>query len=130
MVAVLRNPDQTIKTFSERGEDFNLSPGETLEDVNMSFANYAARLRISAGGLSGETLRVAAGSPDVPVTITCPGRETIPILVNDEVRDITLVDGVGSFSLPVSQPAVYILKPYEQTLYCPAGEALMVVVVE
>jgi hypothetical protein len=130
MVTVLRNPDQTIKTFSERGEDFNLLPGETIEENNLSFANYAGRLRISAGGLCGETLRVAAGSPDVMVSITCPGRENIPILVNDEVRDVALVDGQGSFILPVSVCTTYIIKPFEQTIYCPAGEALMVVVVE
>jgi hypothetical protein len=130
MVTVLRNPDQTIKTFSERGEDFNLLPGETLEENSLSFANYAARLRISAGGLCGETLRVAAGSADVVVSISCPGRDNVPILVNDEVLEVSLVEGQGSFTLPVSVCAVYIIKPFEQTIYCPAGEALMVVVVE
>jgi hypothetical protein len=130
MTMILRNADRTIKTFSERGEDFTPQPGETLEEVEMSFASYAARLRISAGQCRGETLRLPAGTGAVQVQVACPGEENVLLEVNNDVQTIPLRDGSGSFLLPVEDGCAYMIRPHDRVRYCAAGEALMVVMVE
>ncbi len=63
MITLIRNPDGTLKTFAERGDDLSLAPGETLELSPLTFEQFAARLRLLVDGRGGETVRVPAGSP-------------------------------------------------------------------
>ncbi len=130
MVAILRNVDGTIKTFSERGEDFVLLPGESLEGMDLSFAAYAGRLRLSAGGRSGETLFVSEGMSSIDVQVDCPGQPAISLDINHEEREVALDAGRGSFSLALKSGATYIIRPHDCTQYCAAGEAVLVIVVE
>jgi len=129
MVAVLRNIDLTIKTFSERGEDFVLAPGETVETLDTGFAEYAGRLKISAGGRSGETLFLPAGSAEVEVLVDCPGKQSVTLEVNKDEVVIPLADWRGRFVLPLVDGTTYVIQPRYRKMYCAAGEALMAVVV-
>jgi hypothetical protein len=130
MVTILRNPDHTIKTYSEKGADFMLAPGEYLEEVEGSFAAYAGRLKISAGGCSGETLVLPAGTSAVEVRVTCPGRGSVTLEINNEEKGVTLQDGAGSFQLPLEDGKSYLIQPHDRREFCAAGEALLAVVVE
>jgi hypothetical protein len=129
MVSIIRNADNTIKTYSEKGEDFFLAPGETMEEVEGSFADYAGRLKISANGRSGETLFLPAGTLEVEVWVDCPGKNCIALEINNEEKSVMLADGRGSFSLPLVDGMSCIIRPRDCREYCPAGEAIMVVVV-
>lgn len=129
MVAIIRNADNTIKTYSEKGEDFFLATGETMEEVEGNFADYAGRLKISAYGLSGETLFLPAGTPEVEVRVECPGKNCISLEINNEEKTVILAEGRGSFWLHLVDGMSCIIRPSDRMEYCPAGEAIMAVVV-
>jgi F420-0:gamma-glutamyl ligase-like protein len=95
MITLIRNPDGTLKTFAERGDDLSLAPGETLELSPLTFAQFAARLRLRVDGRGGETVRVPAGSPEVTVEVLCTTGETVSIAVNGLTEDVALTGGRG-----------------------------------
>jgi xanthine/CO dehydrogenase XdhC/CoxF family maturation factor len=130
MVTILRNPDHTIKTYSEKGADFVLAPGEYLDEVEGDFAEYAGRLKISACGRSGESLVLPAGTPAVEVRVSCPGRTSVVLETNNEEKEITLENGAGSFTLALEDGKSYLIRPHDRREFCAAGEALLAVVVE
>jgi len=128
MIYLIRNADRTIKTFMEQGADCILQPGETLEIAAGSFADYAARLKLSVESRSGETVQCPVGA-DVSVQISCPGQATVALEVNGAAQEIVLENGLGQLVLNGEQPGIFEIRPADRTLFCAAGEAVLTVVV-
>ncbi|MBA4375278.1 MAG: hypothetical protein C0401_03780 [Anaerolinea sp.] len=130
MTHIIRNSDLTIKTFTERGDDIVLAAGETLEFSPLSFTDYANRLKFSLAGRSGETIYIPAGSPDLIVSVSCPGEASIALMVNGMPETVTLTNGIGSLTLSAEVPGLYIITPAYKTRYCPAGQATLFIEVK
>jgi len=128
MIYLIRNADRTIKTFMEQGADCVLLPGETLEIAAGTFADYAARLRLSLDGRSGETVQRPAGA-DVTVQVSCPGQASVALEVNGAAQEVVLENGLGNLVLSGEQPGTFEIRPADRTLYCAAGEGVLTVVI-
>jgi len=129
MVAILRKADGSIKTYAEKGEDFILSPGETMNIIEESFAEYSNRLTISAGGRSGETVTLPSGTQAVQVQVSCPGEISVALNINNEETEVFMVNGWGNFQLPLEDGKTYLISPCDRLKYCAAGEAILAVIV-
>ena len=129
MIYLIRNADGTLKTFMEQGSDCVLAPGETLELQPGNFADYAARLRLSVDGRSGETVTRPQGT-DVTVQVACPGQISVALEVNGSTQDVVLEGSLGQLVLSGNQTGTFELRPADRTLYCAAGEAVLTVVIE
>ena len=101
--------------------------GETIEEVDMPFVAYAARLRLSVDGRRGELIRVPAGTGGVTVRVECPGEPAVRLTVNGEEREVALENGAGDLVLSCAQPGRYVIAPADRVRYCAAGEAVSVV---
>jgi hypothetical protein len=86
-------------------------------------------LKISAGGQSGETLFLPAGFPSIDVLVDCPGETSIILFINDEEKTVVLEDGKGGFLLPLADGTQTLIQPRDRNDYCPAGEAILAIVV-
>ena len=52
MITIVRSADGTIKTFSEReNNDYNQALGETIEHLDCTMEEYAARFTLSCNGV-------------------------------------------------------------------------------
>jgi hypothetical protein len=129
MIYLIRNSDRTIKTFMERGEDYMLQPGESMEVLAGEFADYAARLRIAFNGVSGETIKRYHGSGDVSVQVLCPGQSLVDIEVNGVVETLALINGAGQLVLSAEVPGTFFIQPTDRVNYCAAGEVVLTVVI-
>ena len=127
MTYIIRNADGTIKTFMQRADDLVLSPGETIETSPLPFLEYALRLFLSAGGVSGETISVAAGAPDVVVDVSCPLEQAVDIDINGTIEHLVLDQGMGSLQLGTGVPGSFIIQPADHRAYCPAGNSILTV---
>jgi hypothetical protein len=127
MTFIIRKADNTIKTFTARGDDVSLGEGETFEESPLTFVEYAGRLRLSLGGSSGETLTVPFGAPDQVVTVTCPGEASVTLLVNGVSEAVPLINGTGTVTLSAEVAGRYLLTPADTTKYCPAGESVLII---
>lgn len=127
MITLIRNPDGTLKTFAERGDDLSLAPGETLELSPLTFAQFAARLRLLVDGRGGETIRVPTGAPEVTIEVLCPGSTEVGIAVNDVTETVALSNGRGEIQLSAETPGVFQLAPADRAAYCAAGESILTV---
>ena len=128
MISVIRNKDGTIKTFSQTSDqDAVLAEGEAYEVVNTSFHEYASRLILSCAGRSGETLRVARGSGDLVVEVTCPNQTLVAIDINGSVETLPLVNGRAALLLGTEEAGVFVLKPADEAKYCAAGQSVLVI---
>jgi hypothetical protein len=127
MTYVIRNSDGTIKTFAERGDDVSLQNGETVEQVGLSFDEYANRLKLSVNGKSGSTIKAAVGSEDITVTVSCPGESSVELAVNDLTETVTLTKGTGLLTLSAGIAGIFLISPSNKGKYCAAGEAVLVV---
>ena len=125
MITLIRNPDGTLKTFAERGDDLSLAPGETLELSPLTFEQFAARLRLLVNGRGGETVRVSAGAPQVTVEVLCPGSTNVAIAVNGLAENVALTGGRGEIQLSAETPGVFQLAPADRAAYCAAGESIL-----
>lgn len=127
MIYIVRNSDRTIKTYLEKGDDYVLQPGETMEGLSMSFQQYAQRLRLTAGGRGGELVRVPKAPGTVDVKVEAPLTAEITLLVNDLVETVALTGGVGTLKLGTAQAGLFVIQPFDRTTYCAAGGALLAV---
>jgi hypothetical protein len=130
MTTIIRNSDGSIKTFTERGDDVALAPGETMEESPLSFAEYASRLRISLSGRSGETITIPTGSPDQTISVSCPGESSVTLFVNGFSETVPLVNGAGTLTLSAEVPGRYIILPADSAKYCAAGESVLILEVK
>jgi len=128
MISLIRNSDGTIKTFSESLDSKEvLVPGESLEYVNTSFAEYASRLILSYAGKSGETIRVPQSSGNLTVEIHCPGESSLSIDINGSVEPLLLIEGQAALLLGTEEAETFILKPADTRKYSPAGQSILVI---
>jgi hypothetical protein len=127
MTIVIRGNEGVIKTFMESASGYVPEPGETLEEVNLPFAEYARRLRLSVDGHSGETIRIPAGVGFVNVRVECPGEAAVSLMVHGEIQVVELEDGVGGLAVPRDAPGRFVITPADRVTYCAAGEAVSVV---
>jgi hypothetical protein len=127
MTTVIRDKAGLIKTFMESSTGYVPEPGETMEEVAVTFAEYAGRLRLFVDGRSGETVRVPACDQTANVRVECPGEQAVSLAVNGENKEVVLEDGLGSLSLSCSVPVRYVIAPADRVKYCAAGEAVSVV---
>jgi hypothetical protein len=124
MIYLIRNADRTIKTFMERGDDSALQPGETLEVVNKTFIEYAARLRLSVNNRTCEMVQAAIGET-VTVIVQAPGHESIDLLVNEQSVNVSLTNGEGELTLTNPIPVQFLIAPADRVNFCAAGEAVI-----
>jgi hypothetical protein len=127
MTAVIRDSAGNIKTFMQTSAGYVPEPGETLEEVDVPFTDYAVQLRISIDGRSGETVRVPVGSQAVNVRVECPGETAVTLLVSGETQVVALENGDGSLTLPCDVPGRFVIAPADRVTFCAGGEAVSVV---
>lgn len=127
MIYIVRNSDRTIKTYLEKGDDYVLLAGETMEASPASFRQYALRLRLTVDGRGGQLICAPQGTGTVEVKVEAPLTAEITLLVNDLIETVTLTDGAGTLKLGTGQPGLFVIQPYDRTTYCAAGEALLAV---
>lgn len=131
MITIIRNADKSIKTYSEIPDPPGaLSPGETLETIQMSFVEYSQRLVLTCMGKTGENVFLPQSSGDVIVEVLCPGEPMVSLDVNGLVESLPLVDGKGALLLSTSEPGEFIIRPADTRKYCPAGQSVLVVKVK
>lgn len=136
-VFVIRNPDASIAFFAEKANDLVLSPNQVIEELQMSFAQYASRLVLSVQGISGQTLSFPVGEEEVIVQVSCTpspvgegGGELVDLLVNDLVEAAPLKQGAGELILSRQNPGVFLISPANRQLYPAAGSSLLAVIIE
>lgn len=127
---IIRNPDQTIHHFAERGDDIVLSSGQTIEELSIPFPQYAIRLILSVDGLSGQAVFVPAGPQELFVQVFCPGQSSIELDLNGEIQTISLANGLGQLVLNCQTPARFLIQPADRRLFPASGSSLLAIVVE
>jgi hypothetical protein len=127
MIYVIRNSDRTIKTFSERGDDFVLQPGETIETLPYSFVEFASRLRLSVDGVSGQTIIIPAGSSDIVLDVSCPGQSEVQLYINELLDTVLLTAGQGQLLLSAELPGTYFITPADKINYFSGGESILTI---
>jgi hypothetical protein len=128
MITIIRNPEGSIKTYSEFSDDpAALLPGESLETVNTAFSEYSRRFTLACAGRSGETLRFPRASGDLTVEVRCPGESTAALDINGQVETLPLINGQAALLLGTEVPGTFVLKPADTARYCPAGQAILVI---
>lgn len=128
MISLVRNPDGTMKTFSEFIDPQSvLGAGESIEVINTSFDEFAKRLVISHAGRSGETIVVPRSSGDLAVEVHCPGESAVSLDINGTIEMLPLIDGQAALMLGTEEAGAFVIKPADTRKYCPAGQALLVI---
>jgi hypothetical protein len=127
MIYIVRNADRTIKTFLERGDDYILQAGESMEISPLSFQEFAGQLRLSAGGVSGRLIQVKQGSEPLEVKVEVPLAGEIALRINDVVEAVALQGGQGCLRLGTEVAGTFLIEPADRTSYCAAGEAILTV---
>lgn len=84
-------------------------------------------LILSCAGKSGETLRVARGSGDLVVELSCPDQTLVVIDINGSVESLPLINGKAALLLGTEETGVFILKPADEVKYCAAGQSILVI---
>lgn len=127
MIYILRNPDGSIKTYAERGDDFTLQPGETMDLSPLSFAEYAARFTLAAPAHPGDLVHVHVGDPQVQILVSCPGQLTVDLDLNGTIEKLQLTQGKAEINLSTAVPGLFIIQPADRRTYAAAGNGLIVV---
>ncbi len=128
MTIIIRNPDQSIHSFHQFNAGIVLAKGQTLEEVDQPFEDYAERLVLSVSGITGRTISVEAQPGRiVRVDVSCPGQQTVAIDINGLAEEVPLQDGAGILELEADVPGLFILRPADRTLHCAAGNATLAV---
>jgi hypothetical protein len=129
MTYIIYNPDSSIKTFLDQIEDTVLAPGETAEQSELSFQEYAERFVLSHDGMSCMTGIAHMGDPEVVIDVSAPGVETVFVDINGVANFVSLSNGRGSLTLPTSAPASFALAPSDRHTYSAAGSGGLLVLV-
>lgn len=127
MTVIIRNAQGNIKTFMEVNSGTVLEPGETLEEVALSFGSYARRLRLVVEGRCGELVQTTAGSGTIDVRVECPGEVSVALEINGFAETLPLVEGLATLTLSREVPGTFIITPADKTKYCAAGESVCIV---
>jgi hypothetical protein len=128
MITIVRAKDGTIKTFSEReNNDYNQALEETIEHLDTTMEEYAARFMLSCNDRSGETIQVVQGSGDLLVYLRSTERPPLAVSVNGLLETVALVNGFGTFTLSTDVPGLYIIEPADRAQFCAAGEGKLVI---
>lgn len=125
-VYIIRNADNTIKTFSERQEpDSSLQPGETQESVAGTMAEYAGRLALSVS----KSQIVADGIDEASVIVsTNTNAGTIAVDVNGVTENVTMTNGTGEIVVSAEVAGAIVFTPADKTLYAEGGNGAAVVI--
>ncbi len=129
MTYVIYNPDGTIKTFMDTIADVPLAPGETVEQSELSFADYAARFVLSHNGQESQTVFAHVGEAAVVIDVSVPGVETVSVDVNDQAQFVSLINGRGSLTITADTPGSFTLAPSDRHKYSKAGSGSLLVIV-
>ena len=127
MIYILRNPDGTIKTYAEQGQDFVLQPGETMDVSSMSFVEYANRFTLALQDRQGDLIHVKVGDPQLVVLVSCPGESTVDLDINGTVETVQLTHGSGQIALSTATPGMFIIQPADRKTYPAAGMGFITV---
>lgn len=136
MTIVVRDSQGVIQYFADRSDGLALLPGQKVEQVPVSFADFASRLVLSVDGLSGQTIVVKAGAGQVIVQVSCallPSEvpvSSVALDINGSVETVQLVNGAGRLTLSCQVPGVFLIRPADRILFPAAGSSLLAVVVE
>ncbi len=125
MIHVIRSATGTIKLYGEGdGSDWVLEPGETLETLDITMDEYAARFRLSVDkptivpdGLDTATVTVSTSLPF----------SSLAVLVNGTPGNVPLTGGVGTFEVAAETPGEIVVEPADQTQFCRAGQGSLVI---
>ena len=128
MITLIRNADGSIKTYSEIPDSIEaLSPGESVETINSTFAEYSRRLSLTCNGRSGETIRVPRSSGDLTVEVRCPGETSVSLNINGTIETLPLIEGQAALLLGTGEAGVFLLQPADTRRYCPAGQSVLTI---
>jgi hypothetical protein len=127
MAYLMRTANGEIKTYMETSAGNVLEPGETLEEIALSFAAFSHLLRLAVDGHSGELVQISTGSGSVVVDVDCPGEAQVALNINGLEETIPLMDGKGALTLSSAVPGTFVIAPADRTKYYAAGEALCIV---
>lgn len=127
MVIIERNQSGEIVTFWE-AKTFEKS--ELFEKFDGDLESYTQRLKLSIGGKSGSTIAATAGNGDLTVDVSCPGKSSVDLMVNDLKETVPLTDGKGSIILSCAVPGLFVIQPANKKEYFTGGEAIAVVEVK
>jgi hypothetical protein len=135
MTIVVRDAEGNIQYFADRADGLVLSPGQRAEESPLSFAEYAARLVLSVGGVSGETILVPAGGGEVIVRVSCAPSalghvQSVELDINGTLEKVPLIDGAGQVILSCLVPGVFVIQPADRALYPASGSSLLAVMVQ
>jgi hypothetical protein len=130
MTYIVHNPDGTIKTFMDTIADLPLAPGETVEQSNLSFEDYAALFVLSHNGQECQTVYVHVGDAPVLIDVSVPGVETVSVDVNDQAQFVSLTNGRGSLTITTETPGAFTLAPSDRRTYSKAGSGSLIVIVQ
>ena len=128
MTFIILNADKTIHSFHQSDAGLTLAEGQTMEVSDLSFQEYAERLVLSVSGITGETVTVASEPGRiVQVNVSCPANSSVMLDVNGLQVEVPLVDAAGILELEADAPGLYVIRPADATLYCPAGNSILAV---
>lgn len=126
MVYVLRDVDGTILSYGEK-DDWLPAPGQTVEAVAGTLAEYAARFRLSTD----KTAIRADGSDTATVTVsTSPPLARVGVRVGDLTEVIALSGGVGSFQVAAETAGLIVITAADGTQFCRAGGGTVAIIAE
>lgn len=130
MISIIYNPDGSIKTFAENVADVQLQPGEKVEDLPVTFEEFAARFVLSHNGMPCQTVYAHVGDAPVQVQVSAPGFSSVAVDVNGTPQTVELTNGTGTLTLPTDAPGRFALSPSDGTAFCRAGWGSLLVVIQ
>jgi len=127
MIYIIRNTDNTIKTFSNN-LDYVLMDGETRETLETTMSNYADRFQLS---VNKSTIQADDADQAIVTLQSNTGLSSIDVDVNGVVETVTLTNGEGT--LPAITAAVagtITITPADLTEYPAAGGGSLTIIAE
>jgi len=127
MLYIIRNANNTIKTFSTKADDV-LANGETRETLETTMSNYADRFQLS---VDKSTIQADDADQAIVTLQSNTGLSSIDVDVNGVVETVTLTNGEGT--LPAITAAVagtITITPADLTEYPAAGGGSLTIIAE
>jgi len=127
MMYIIRNADNTIKTFSTKADDV-LANGETRETLQTAMSDYAARFQLS---VDKSTIQADDSDQAIVTLQSNTGLNSIDVDVNGVVETVALTNGEGT--LPAITAAVagtILIMPADLTEYPAAGGGSVTIIAE
>ncbi len=130
MIHVIYDQNGVIKYYVESIEGLELQPGETLEEINVTFEEFAARFTLSHNGQTCLIVYAHVGDPAVEIAVTAPGYSAASVDVNGQPQTVPLINGAGTLIIPTTAPGRFTLAPTDRHAFCAAGNGSLLVVIE